>query len=98
MDNIQDISGHLAPVLAVSELLYKGRMRKTKKTKQSSSVARRSLKRLKSVTPAPSVPAAAPIAFNDLFPVDIHKPDTTADTASLGPEPQNESNFGQKAA
>ena len=74
-------------------------MRKTKKTKQSPRVAKAVSKRLKPVAAAPSVPAAAPIAFNDLFPVNIQKTDTTADTASLASEPQQDIDFpGSKAA
>jgi len=74
-------------------------MRKTKKTKPSSRVAKAVSKRLKPVSATPSVRAAAPIAFNDLFPVNIQKTDTTPDTTSHAPEPQQEINFpGSKAA
>ena len=74
-------------------------MRKTKKTKQSPRVAKAVSKRLKPVVAPPSVPAAAPIAFNDLFPVNIQKTDTTADTASHASDPQQDMDFpGSKAA
>jgi hypothetical protein len=74
-------------------------MRKTKKTKQSPRVAKAVSKRLKPVAAAPSVPAAAPISFDNLFPVNIQKTDTTADTASLAPEPHQDTGFpGSKAA
>jgi len=73
-------------------------MRKpTKQTKKSSKVASRASKGLKPVsaarTVAPAVPAAAPIHFNDPFPVNIHKPDATADVTAMAPDPQKESNF-----
>jgi hypothetical protein len=73
-------------------------MRKTKKTKQSPSVAKAVSKRSKPVAAAPSVPAAA-IAFNDQFPVNTRKTDTAQDTESFTPEPHQESEFpGSKAA
>jgi len=74
-------------------------MRKTKKTKQSPSVAKAVSKRTKPVAAAQSVPAAAPIAFNELFPVNTQKTDTAQDTESFTPEPHQESEFpGSKAA
>jgi hypothetical protein len=73
-------------------------MRKTKKTKQSPRVAKAVSKRVKPVAAAPSVPATAPIAFDNLFPVNTQT-DTTPDTASLAPEPHQETDFpGSKAA
>jgi len=67
-------------------------MRKTKKAKQSPRVAKAVSKRLKPI-------AAAPSAVNDLFPVNSHKTDTTADTASLDSDPQQDIDFpGSKAA
>jgi hypothetical protein len=68
-------------------------MRKTtpKKAKQSPRVANRISKPLKPASTTPTVPAG-PIAFNDPFPV-IHKPETTAETTAMAPDPQKETNF-----
>jgi len=68
-------------------------MRKTtpKKAKQSPRVANRISKPLKPASATPTVPAS-PIAFNDPFPV-IHKPETTAETTAMAPDPQRETNF-----
>jgi hypothetical protein len=63
-------------------------MRKTtlKKAKQSSRVRGSLSKQAKPVSAAPTVPAADPIAFNDPFPVNIQKSDTTATSAVSEPE------------
>ena len=73
-------------------------MRKpTKLAKKSSKVASRASKGLKPVsaarTVAAAVPAAAPIEFNNLFPVNTQKPDAAADVTAMAPDPQKETNF-----
>jgi hypothetical protein len=69
-------------------------MRKTtlKKAKQSPRVRGGFSKPAKPVSAVPTVPAD-PITFNDPFPVNIHKPDTTANTTSLAPESERQTSI-----